>query len=74
MYKVKGDTVYFTQTLEICGTMIKLENLCHPLTTSKHPKIPDVFYEILKSKACRYAIKFGDKLSFPEMEILKKAI
>jgi DNA mismatch repair ATPase MutL len=61
---------------KVLGSIISAESLMEHLEreggVSKclHPEIPDLIYEVLKSKACRYAVKFNQGLRQEEMEVL----
>lgn len=67
-YILDGEWLILKGLPVVFGQKFKIEQLLHSLLANRsllsaRPKIPPYAHEVLKSKACRYAVKFGQTLS-----------
>ncbi|TNV80779.1 hypothetical protein FGO68_gene16967 [Halteria grandinella] len=74
-YRIDGEWILIDEIPVVFGHKFTPELLLHQVESSKglittKPKIPPYAHEVLKMKACRYAVKFGQKLNL-DLEAMK---
>lgn len=73
-YRLSHSAVIFTKLPVIFGTALTPESVISSTLTTLKPPIPPFAHEILKSKACKYAVKFGQKLTTEAAAVLVKLL